>query len=236
MPFLRDRYNAQWTSLSQWITSSATTTATAPSWIKTVTTPSWIDIYRSQTATSSTLVWAGATGSTTATTSAYTSIYHVSDNWSLWENDVNALQYLSLARARVAITAERRILVARIQESERRQQQERAQIYAQQQRDIALARERSRELLLAHLTPKQRETFEKNGWFIVHGGRSDTKYRIRTDRISANIEVFEGDRVTHRLCGHLRHDLPQFDHILAQKVSLELDEEAFVRICNRHAA
>lgn len=226
MPLYWPRPTSQ-TNLSRWIISTVTTAATTP----------WTEIYAASlnltTLTSST--WPDQTATLSRT--VYFPVYHATaTNWT----NVDATQYLALARERVTISAERQVEIARMREAARRQQQEqaeeRARIYALQQRDIALARERSRELLLAHLTPRQRSTFESLGWFIVHGGKSDTKYRIRADRISANIEVFEGDRMTHKLCGHLRHDLPLFDHVLAQKVSLELDEENFVRICNRHAA
>lgn len=234
MPLYWSLQTASQTTGLRWNISTATRSAAN----------AWTDIYYGTQGSSTGSTWissvVGNTSPTTASTTAltYTSVY--SDTWALWEGDMDNTQYLQLARERVTISAERRVEIARMQEAARRQQQEQedqwARIHAMQQRDIALARERSRELLLAHLTPRQRETFTNNGWFIVHGGRSDTKYRIRADRIAGNIEVFEGDRITHRLCGHLNHNIPQYDHILAQKVSLELDEEAFVRICNRHAA
>lgn len=224
-----------------WRLYNTPSSQTAASQYFTVTQPAtvasvWRDIYASQTQTSSNWTWTGldAASARTASTTAYTSIYHdLADNIYFTESAVDDAFYWQLARNRVAISTTRRVEITRIQESARRQQQE---LYEQQSRDIRLARERSRELLLAHLTPRQCLTFLANGWFTVHGGKSDTKYRIRTDRISANIEVYEGDQITHRLCGHLPGNLPHFDHILAQKVSLELDEEAFVRLCNRHAA
>jgi len=101
------------------------------------------------------------------------------------------------------------------------------------------AKQRARELLLEHLTPEQRTMFELQGWFIVWGGRTKTKYRIRGNRESVvgNVDVMSDDRVTHRLCGHCAPDqVPFGDQLLAQKLMIELDEHEFLRIANRHPA
>lgn len=102
------------------------------------------------------------------------------------------------------------------------------------------AKDRARELLLKHLSPAQRETFEKNKWFIVEGGQSQTKYRINDSRhMVANIDVLadETNKVKHRLCGHCGLDaVPIGDQLLAQKLMLEYDEDRFLRLANRHPA
>lgn len=100
------------------------------------------------------------------------------------------------------------------------------------------AKERANQLLLEHLTPEQAETFSKNKWFIVEGGKSKQKYRIRDKgSLVANVDVLDGDKVAHRLCAHAPiSDVPLHDNLLAQKTMLELDEEHFLRIANRHAA
>ena len=77
---------------------------------------------------------------------------------------------------------------------------------------------RARRLLLSHLTPEQRQTFMERGWFVVEGGRSKQRYRIRDKTVMANIDVLDGDRVTHRLCGHCEPGIPIADQLLAQKV------------------
>jgi hypothetical protein len=100
------------------------------------------------------------------------------------------------------------------------------------------AQERAENLLLSHLTKQQRKTFRKNKWFIVEGGRSKQKYRIQ-DRghLVANIEALDGDKVKHRLCAHCDlRAIPMGDHLLAQKLMLEFDEDEFLKIANRHAA
>jgi hypothetical protein len=100
------------------------------------------------------------------------------------------------------------------------------------------AKARARELLLDSLTPEQRAMFELQGWFIVWGGKSGRKYRIRGNRESvvANIDVMDQDWVTQRLCGHCPPgQVPFADQLLAQKLMLEFAEEDFLRIANRHA-
>lgn len=103
---------------------------------------------------------------------------------------------------------------------------------------VATAQSRALDLLIKHLTPEQRETFQKNKWFIVEGGRTGRRYRIRDKgNMVANIDVLEGNSIAHRLCGHCAaHEIPLADNLLAQKLMIEADEEAFLRIANRHAA
>jgi len=101
-------------------------------------------------------------------------------------------------------------------------------------------KERARAILLAHLTDEQKDTLERLGWFVVEGGMSGTRYRIRASAgLVANIDMlegFEGDRITHRLCAHCDlNQIPLHDHLLAQKLMLESDEFEFLRIANRHA-
>jgi hypothetical protein len=93
---------------------------------------------------------------------------------------------------------------------------------------------RSRELLLSKLTPEQRDTFDKNNWFVVVGGKTKTLYRVEGHTLVANIVVLVA--AVHRLCGHCNRSLPMADQLLAQKLMLEYDEEEFLKIANRHAA
>lgn len=98
---------------------------------------------------------------------------------------------------------------------------------------------RARNLLLAHLTPAQRKTFIDNEWFVVEGGQSGRRYRINAkDNLVANIDALgPDDRVEHRLCGHCDPSVvPLADHLLAQKLMLEADEDEFLKLANRHAA
>lgn len=117
--------------------------------------------------------------------------------------------------------------------------QERARI--RQERDLARHSEdaivRARKLLLRHLTDEQHKEFTERKYFTIIG-KSGAQYRIY-DRghLAANIGVIANDHETHRLCAHCNVDaVPLYDSILAQKLMLEADEAAFLKVANRHAA
>lgn len=210
---------------SRWYTPTSATTATNCNWIN----------------------WAtNGTAATTITTTAITpTIYwYVADDWSNDNTWVRAQARSIMTRPYIARRSR-----AQAAEDELRyyyeQEQRRQQSDIRRQHDQA-ARDRSRELLLAHLTPAQRETFDKNKWFIVEGGLSKQRYRIRdTGHMVANIDVLDDTfvldaakdqaRVSHRLCGHCDiNEVPLYDQLLAQKMMLELDEERFLKLANRH--
>lgn len=153
--------------------------------------------------------------------------------------------------------AERRQLEA--ERAHREIEQRLARQHREQERQIAEAADRERReqaeqvargLLLEHLNETQRATYLKNGWFIVQGGKSGRRYVIRdNDRSRAGnvdvlamsedawppnpYEVCKDDFVVERMCCHISLPLPHCDHLLAQKVTLEFDEDAFVRTANK---
>jgi choline dehydrogenase-like flavoprotein len=134
--------------------------------------------------------------------------------------------------ARILIQIEAR----EVTEQARRQALEAQRQAAHERQAVAAAATtRARGLLLENLSPEQRETFEANGWFIVEGGRTKTRYRVNGRSYQGNIDVLRGhdSRVTHRLCGHAPSHIPLGDQLLAQKIMLELAEDDFLRIANR---
>ena len=103
-------------------------------------------------------------------------------------------------------------------------------------RNREAARNRARDLLLDHLTPEQRETMKRHGWFVVLGGKSKQPYRIHTDRGPAGnvIECDYAGAPVARLCGHIRTAfLPDYDEYLAQMIMLQADEDAYRALANR---
>lgn len=126
-----------------------------------------------------------------------------------------------------------------VDEHERLDSEQRREEQLEQERTREAAKLRARELLFEYLTPQQRETFDHNGWFVVQGGKSKTQYRIRAvESMVANVDVLlHGGRVKHRLCAHIRvGTVPLGDQLLAQKVMIELAEDDFLRVANRHHA
>ncbi len=150
------------------------------------------------------------------------------------EDYVNHAEYYELARQRGIQFRIRTAEETRL----RAEAAERARVaaeHARRERDAVIAR--ARELLLSHLTAEQRETVEKNKWFVVVGGRTKTEYRIRTDYgIAGNIEVLSKGKKVATLCCHCNHAIPNNDQFLAQKIALQYDEDNFLKIANRRAA
>lgn len=155
----------------------------------------------------------------------------------------NSVLSESAQRAAAAVyqaqQAERRLFVR--EETERYRERMRAQrdIPAPAINLLSAREQRARELLEAHLTPEQLDTFKKLGWFVVEGGRTKNKYRIGANgSLVANVAQLHVKGFEHsRLCAHLNHrvDCPHSDHILAQKLMLEGCEDEFLRIANRSA-
>jgi len=118
-------------------------------------------------------------------------------------------------------------------EEQRRERQRRQvaenqrRIDAQKQRDAA--NEKAKELLLSVLTADQRIDFLHRGSFRVEGSKGG-KYQIQTG-YSGNVR-----RGRRRYCGHLSDgQIPAYDHMLAQKLLIETDEEAFLAVANASA-
>lgn len=192
----------------------------------------WVTNSVTQTGTAATL-YSVATTSTTATTNLY---------WNVWEEARAAQQAMvesDQARYRRATRDHYDQEYARVQQliaghqsvADERRSRQRAHMRGE-------AHRRAAELLLEHLSPAQRKTFVDNKWFIVVGA-SDARYRIRDNNgsVVANIDVLDSeDTITARLCGHAQLGIPHADQLLAQKMMLECDEEAFLRVANRHPA
>jgi hypothetical protein len=183
----------------------------------TCTTPLWI--------------WgSGGTGGTATTTAT-----------NAWYDDLYSDQRLSeqhreyVQRRQAERHAATEHMAGQVRQSDEAARQERERIKQEHERSEA-AKARAHALLLSHLTPAQRQTFETNKWFLVEGGRSKVKYRIRGHTCAGNIEILGSERVTHRLCCHCDPTIPLGDQLLAQKLMLELDEDEFLKLANRRAA
>lgn len=208
-------------TLCSWTCANGTLCATTCS-----NSPAWITLY-SQTAT---------------TTSTLTNVWWMDDDVAEYVTAGRPAQRLPTDQERY----ERAVAEHNDQEAERLRRVivERERIAAEQRQRATeatarrnAAHTRAKELLFEHLTPKQRETFDKNGWFVVEGGRSKQTYRINIHSSSGNIEIMQGRRATHRLCCHCSDRLiPLHDQLLAQKLMLEFAEDDFLRLANRTAA
>jgi hypothetical protein len=95
------------------------------------------------------------------------------------------------------------------------------------------AEERARELLMSWLDPEQRKEFTKRAYFMVTGSAGG-RYRIHPQNAYGVYKLNADDTVEAQYCF-----LPRGAHqtigdiMLAQKISLETDEEGTLAIANR---
>jgi hypothetical protein len=101
-------------------------------------------------------------------------------------------------------------------------------------RKVAAAR--AMELLRANLSQKQREALDKNGWFLVEGGKTKKTYRINTGGAAGNIqELDKSGKPIAKYCVHASYEIPLGDQWLAQALSLRLDEDHIIGKANKTA-
>lgn len=99
--------------------------------------------------------------------------------------------------------------------------------------EIEKARDRAKTLMRDNLTPVQREALDKHGWFLVEGGKSGKLYRVRADSYAGNIyELDDKRREVARYCVHAHPEIPFYDHLLAQALSLRYDEDHIIGRAN----
>jgi len=88
-------------------------------------------------------------------------------------------------------------------------------------------------LLLRNLTPKQKEQYDRFGYFDVVGSETGKRYRI-SHGLSRNVsELIEDNRLGAGRCFMPRGDLAAGDCMLAQKIVLENCEEEALRVALR---
>ena len=101
----------------------------------------------------------------------------------------------------------------------------------QHERKMTAARERSFTLLKEWLSPKQRADFEEYQMFCVIGERTGCRYVITSGYSNNVCRMDESGNSDARLCFGPR-GVPLGDILLAQKLTLETDEEEALRVAN----
>src|SRR5215216_6154390 len=97
------------------------------------------------------------------------------------------------------------------------------------------AEARSARLLLANLSPAQRQQFAKHKHFDVVGGHTGTRYRIRRGPSMNVDEIDAAGNAVAGLCFYPKGYLRTGDVMLAQKFALELDELEVLAIAHRYS-
>jgi hypothetical protein len=134
------------------------------------------------------------------------------------------------------ITEEQRMQLEQWNAQQREREARMQQVLAEEQQQLQRANRRALVLLLTVLSTEQRAEFKATKAFHVIGGKTKTRYRIRTG-IIANIDVYtRHQRIAHRLCAHPEGPIPFYDVMVGQALSLQdaRTEEDFVRRANVH--
>lgn len=103
--------------------------------------------------------------------------------------------------------------------------------YEQQHAAQVSAGARAKKLLLMMLTKTQRAEFTEQGHFFVTG-QSGRRYRVQRGRHGNIYELDASGKEVATLCA-APLDVPDEDAMLAQKLQIEHDEAAFLRVANR---
>jgi hypothetical protein len=90
------------------------------------------------------------------------------------------------------------------------------------------SRKRARALLMQSLTRDQQRSLEERSYFDLNVGGKH--YRIRQGT-HGNVRLVQGEQETVSYCAQ-PDDVPAEDAMLAQKLMLETDEAAFLRVAN----
>ncbi len=168
------------------------------------TTAVWLDWNYTTNTTAS--VWPEWTASWT--NSQIATIYTVEGVWNDWNIGYQAL------------------VETREQQAVRLAAQERAV----QEREAITVRARS--LLMEHLNAEQRQEYEKSNHFHVRGSRG-RRYRIKCGRAHNVYTVNDDGLLIVEHCAHVLENVPNEDNILAQKLLIEHDEDAFLATANQ---
>lgn len=177
------------------------------------------------TTSTSTAIWTGWCENTTAATSTITLAVPSHVVWARWNVQGELLSASGPPRPRVRTAEEiARDDAARLAYQAEQRAAEKARVDAM---------DRARLLLVSNLSPLQQQQFYKESSFVVEG-KNGFRYRIRQGRMG-NVDVVNREGiVVDRLCAHPREFVPDFDTMLAQKLMLETDEDAFWRVANKH--
>lgn len=97
-------------------------------------------------------------------------------------------------------------------------------------RESAAIKRRAERLLMSMLSADQKAQLEKFRYFDVIGKRSRNRYRVHYGT-HGNVRLMEGDREVISYCAQ-PDSVPTEDAMLAQKLQLEYDEDAFLKAAN----
>ena len=102
----------------------------------------------------------------------------------------------------------------------------------ERQRSTERAQAVAKGLLLDCLDKEQAEEFQRRTYFHVMGSKG-TRFQVRRGR-TGNVGCYKNGRLEPlKFCAHPTDHVPDYDTMLAQKLMIETDEDAFRALANR---
>lgn len=92
------------------------------------------------------------------------------------------------------------------------------------------AEEKAEKLLLSCLSRQQKKDYKQHEYFIVIGNATGNRYKITKGRIKNIYLIHDYDDHVARHCVESNERVPMGDHLLAQKLLIEANEEEFLRV------
>lgn len=184
----------------------------------------WVD-ETTYTTTASTTVWGSWAGTSTASCSSDTV-------WIRWYDCQNKDSFKSHVYGDFIPLSETEEHKKERLEKERIAAEKYAAAVKKQREEEKEREQKAWAFLVAVLNEKQKKQMEKDKFFELISVKSGTRYRIRKGQ-TRNIEKLDGEgKVIQKLCVHPVDYLHDYDAMAMQKLALEYDEEATVKIAN----
>jgi hypothetical protein len=190
-------------------------------------TATWAAWNSNATTTTSDIVWYSWQGTSTAATATVTATATAATIWYQWTcvDSVPAPP----APEQAALTVEEQ---SEQQAERERVRSEQATAYVARAAEVKEATERAVRLFEEQLSDEQLDQYKKNQSFTVVSRKSGRRYRI-DHGIARNVrQLREDGSIEKTYCCHLAGDFPIHDHMVAQKLFLEHDEDTFLALAN----
>lgn len=211
-----------WNATYSTNTASLTTTTTA------ITDKVWVIWSNNHIANTAAGLTAGIT-TTSTSVRVYDAGTSATTSWGAWNDEWVSRTIGNLPHIPVRVSEEER----RRREEENARWQQRCE---EETRLRKAAEEKAERLLLALLSEKQREEYKQKGHFYVEipdAVKGKRVFKINKAWAGNIEEIDERGLRLSRYCVHPRERIPVADSLLAQKLFLETDPQALLKIANR---
>jgi len=169
--------------------------------------------------------WGCWANSTAATTTAGSSAI-----WRTWASDVttSGSYVMQTQPYRAPVLTPEQIAAAEQRHAELVKAQ------AEHQAKQKAVKEKAERLLCEHLTEEQEQAWKENRAIFVTA-KSGRRFKIKEGRAGNIEEINTEGKAIRSFCVHVEpHNVPDADNVLAQKLALEHNEEALLRVANSH--